>query len=131
MKKMYVPAFAICLVLMSFQCDDDTNLTQEKEALELNTLKQTIDDLASQSVCNESSECNFVAFGSKPCGGPWSYLIYSTSMDEDSLLLLVEQYNQKQDAFNKKWGLVSDCAAVLPPTSMTCENNTCIPVYQN
>ena len=131
MKKVYVPVFALCLVFMAFQCEDDIHLTQEQEALELNTLKQTIDDLASQPLCNESTECNYIAFGSKPCGGPWVYLIYSTAIDEEKLIMLVEEYNQKQDAFNKKWDVVSDCSVALPPTNINCENNTCIAVYQN
>lgn len=46
MKKVYVPVFALCLVFMAFQCEDDTHLNQDKEALELNTLKQTIDNLS-------------------------------------------------------------------------------------
>ena len=92
--------FTIGVLFTVFQCEDDSKLTQEQERQELVTLKQTIEDLASQSVCNENTECKFIAFGSKPCGGPWSYLIYSTSIDENKLETLVEQYNLKELAFN-------------------------------
>ncbi|MFH4963717.1 hypothetical protein V8G69_01830 [Gaetbulibacter sp. M235] len=131
MKKIFLTLFTISLLFMLFQCEDDSKLTKEQELQELVTLKQTINDLASQSVCNENTECKFIAFGSKPCGGPWSYLVYSTSIDENKLEKLVEQYNQKEAAFNIKYTIFSDCSYVNPPSSTKCENNTCIPVYQN
>lgn len=120
----------ICLSLMAFQCDEDiVPLTQEEEREELDIYKKTIEDLAATSVCNEDTECKFIAFGSKPCGGPWNYLIYTTSIDTEKLELWVEDYNQREADFNTNWGVASDCAVVNPPTSINCENNTCIPVY--
>ena len=92
-------------------------------------LKIEIESLANASVCNESTECKFIAFGSKPCGGPWSYLIYSTSIDTNKLEVMVEDYNQKEADYNQKYGVGSDCSVALPPTSITCENNTCVAVF--
>lgn len=131
MKKPYFLLFTACLIFMAFQCEDDSNPTMEYEQSALIASKKIIEDLAAASVCNESTECKLIAFGSKPCGGPWSYLVYSTSIDINELEKLVEEFNQNEEAFNQKWGVVSDCSAVLPPTSLNCENNTCIPVYQN
>lgn len=120
----------ICLSLMAFQCDEDViPLTQEEEREELNISKKAIEDLAATSVCNETTECKYIAFGSKPCGGPWSYLIYTTSIDTEKLKIWVEDYNQRESDFNSKWGAVSDCSVANPPTSINCENNTCIPIY--
>lgn len=129
MKKIFLPLLAICLLFMAFQCEDDANLTKEQEQQELAALKQTIEELANASVCDENTECKFIAFGSKPCGGPWSYLVYATSIDVAKLEMLVEAYNQKEADFNTTYGVASDCAFVMPPTSLICENNTCIPVY--
>ena len=120
----------LCLLLLSTQCEDDVApLTQEEERAELNTLKSEIEDLANTSVCNETSECKFIGLGSKPCGGPWSYLIYSTSIDTENLENMVADYNQKELDFNAKWGVVSDCALTQQPSSIKCENNTCIAVF--
>jgi hypothetical protein len=129
MKKPYLLLFATCLIFMAFQCEDDSISTMEYEQNALIISKKIIEDLAATSVCNESTECQFIAFGSKPCGGPWGYLVYSTSINTDELERLVDVFNQNQDAFNKKWGVVSDCSATLPPSSLLCENNTCIAVY--
>jgi hypothetical protein len=122
--------FTLCVFLLAFQCEDEDKIpTQKEEQTELNNLKSEIELLINTPVCNESSECKYIAFVSKPYGGPWEYLIYSTSIDEQKLQDLVEDYNKKQADFNTKWGVFSDCAFVTPPTNITCENNSCIPVY--
>ena len=117
-----------CLILfVGTTCEEDP-LTYEEERAELDIYKETIETLAASSICNESTECLFIAFGSKPCGGPWTYLYYTNSIDVEKLELWVEDYNQLESQLNEDWGIVSDCAAVIPPSSMECENNQCIPV---
>ncbi|MGB5420091.1 hypothetical protein [Algibacter sp.] len=119
--------FLICLCLLAFNCEDE--ITQEDESAELNTLRLDIEALAITSICNEETECKYLPFGSKPCGGPAGYLIYSTSIDTEKIEMLVLNYKQKSDEFNTKWGLMSDCSIVNPPTSIICENNACVAVY--
>lgn len=131
MKFMCKSIVSSIFILITLSCvsDNGSASTYEIELEQLNVLKSNIETLASTSICNESVECKFIAFGSKPCGGPWGYLIYSTSIDTVQLETWVEDYNQKQAAFNVKWGLISDCSVPSPPTSINCENNTCIPIY--
>lgn len=121
----------LCLLLLfSTQCEDDiAPLTQEDEQQELADLKTEIENLASTSICYDTFECKFIALGSKPCGGPWSYLVYSTSIDTEQLETMVDGYNRKEALYNTEWNIVSDCAIANPPTSVTCENNTCVAVY--
>ncbi|KAA5827334.1 hypothetical protein FPF71_00370 [Algibacter amylolyticus] len=118
-----------CLLLFSTQCNEDTGLSQIDEELQLKDLKSEIEDLANTSTCGDGFECTYIAFGSKPCGGPWSYLIYSTSIDTETLEELVENYNRKESLYNELWGIVSDCAVAIPPTTVSCENNACVAVY--
>ena len=123
-------SLSLCLTLFSTQCDvNDIPGSQEDEQQELAILKAEIENLASTSVCGNTFECNYIALGSKPCGGPRSYLVYSTSIDTNKLETLVEKYNKKETAFNTKWGISSDCALTSPPSSLKCENNTCVAVY--
>ncbi|ALJ05492.1 hypothetical protein APS56_10340 [Pseudalgibacter alginicilyticus] len=133
MKKSFpiIFLFIVCFSLVAFQCEDnnDTSKTQEEERKELSNLKTNIETLANASICDETTECKYIALGSKPCGGPWSYLIYSTSINVDELENLVKDYNKKEAAFNTKWGVFSDCAFVLPPSKVNCENNSCLPIY--
>ncbi len=132
-KKPYVfVVFAmLCFSLVAFQCEDNDDVisSKEEDLSQLTTLKTEIENLANSSRCNEAATCKFIAFGSKPCGGPWSYLIYSTAINEEQLKSLVETYNEKEANFNKKWGIVSDCALAQQPSSIKCENNTCVAVF--
>lgn len=130
MKKFLPLVFIVCLTLVAFQCDEDEKpLTQEEEQTKLNLLKTEIETLAGTSTCTDDAACKFIAFGSKPCGGPWSYLVYSTSIDTDKLENLVAEYNLYEKDFNTNWGIASDCAFVLPPTSVECQNNICVAIY--
>lgn len=129
-KPLFIPLLVlICFSLMAFQCDDNNSSTKEEEQAELSALKSEIESFANQSECNDDTVCQFIGLGSKPCGGPWSYLVFSTSIDTEKLEQMVEDYNQKEAEFNAKWGIVSDCALAPQPTSVICENNTCVAVY--
>lgn len=105
--------------------------TQEGGKKVIDKLKTEIIVLAESSSCSEEDNCNFVGLGSKPCGGHWEYLLYSSSIDTIELLAKVEEYNNLEIEFNQKWGIISDCSFVIPPDSVTCEDGKCKAVYSN
>lgn len=109
--------------------DDDNAVTCEEMIEELQQLKTTIVEYAATSVCNEEFECNYIAFGSKPCGGPWEYLIYTTSIDTEQLVILVNDYNELESNYNLLCGGTSDCSIPNEPVGFTCEDNQCIPIF--
>ena len=131
MKKSFslLSLFSVCLLLMAFQCDEEEPESCQDRLDHLLISKAEITDLANTSVCNENFECRYIAFGSKPCGGPWSYLVYSTSIDTLALQNMVEVYNLNEQNYNVACEQFSDCAVVLPPTEVTCEDGKCIAVY--
>ncbi|GAA4235533.1 hypothetical protein GCM10022291_17700 [Postechiella marina] len=130
MKKYLLIVLVLYLIVVAFKCESDDGLvTQEDEQTELSILKTEIETLANTSICNETTTCKFIAFGDKPCGGPWSYLLYSTSINTNELENLVEVYNKKEKEYNTKWGVMSNCAIVTMPTNVECENNHCVAVY--
>jgi len=122
---------SICILLMAFQCseDDDPVFNCENTTCYLNELEIEINTLANSSVCSDDFECRYIAFGAKPCGGPWTYLTYSTSIDTLQLTDLVEMYNMTEEDFNMNCDGISDCAFVTPPTSVECQNNICTAIY--
>lgn len=123
-------AFSSFLVLFtSCNSNNDDTPTYEAELSELMSMQAAIESLINTSICDDTYECKYIAFGNKPCGGPMSYLIYSTSIDVEKLESMVENFNMQHTLFNQKWSIVSDCALVTPPTSVNCENNTCVAVY--
>ena len=77
-----------------------------------NKIKVEVGTCRAESV----DECRAIAFGAKPCGGPWRYLIYSTATsNEDRLRKLVAEYNALERKLNAEEGRASDCRAVGPP----------------
>ncbi|WP_136482507.1 hypothetical protein [Cognatitamlana onchidii] len=132
MKKTYtLIIILVFFAIISFTCNDSDDMSspQQDELAELITLKTEIISLANKSICNETTECKFIGLGAKPCGGPLEYLVYSTSINTTKLTALVKDYNKKNEAYNTKWNIASDCAVTTPPTSLNCKNNTCIAEY--
>ncbi len=123
--------FSVLILSFIMSCDDfgsNNNNTQQEDLAELVAHKAYIVSLVATTSCTTNSQCKFVALGSKPCGGPWSYLVYPSSMDTRLLLEQVTIYNLKEDNYNKKWNVVSDCMFVAPPSSVACVNGKCVPV---
>jgi hypothetical protein len=113
----------LALVMQSFQCDNDNSqgITQNS----LNLKKQQIIEYISQFSCAEASNCNYIAFGAKPCGGPREYMVFPNKVNINTLQTLVDEYYQMDNAHNIQTGAVSDCLLVGPPTNIGCVNNVC------
>lgn len=124
--KKFLNAFVICLLLQSFQCEKPVvEKSRNDYSNELRNNKQVILDYIASFPCDETTGCNFIAFGSKPCGGPWEYLIYSNAVDEAYLTEMVNTYNQLENSYNSEFEIFSDCAIVNPPEQVGCINGIC------
>lgn len=122
--KSILKLFALALLLQSFQCDDDNHpdpITPEQ----LNLRKQEIVGYIDSFECENSENCNTIALGVKPCGGPTEFLTFPSSVDLNELESMIEGYNQLNTAYNIQTNAVSDCAVVLPPQTVECENGGC------
>ena len=127
---MKIFLLVLALVLTSSACNDNVEMeNQERDIVILSELRNEILELAGKNICADDEECNFLGLGSKPCGGYWSYIVYSNSIQVDDLLSRVAYYNKFEKELNNKWNLVSDCSFVLPPSSLICENGKCKAVY--
>ncbi|MFH1313632.1 MAG: hypothetical protein ABIJ00_10480 [Candidatus Eisenbacteria bacterium] len=92
----------------------------------LEKMEQDILALAGEPLCSDSTECRYIGFGSKPCGGPWRYLVYSIStVDTVELVKRVEEYNEYERCLNRRYGRVSDCSVPIPPR-LGCRNGRCV-----
>lgn len=81
--------------------------------------------LAGGATCTESAQCRTLPVGAMPCGGPESYLPYSTSgTDEKALRALGEQYKAERQAANKAGGMMSICRH-LPDPGAVCVSGSC------
>jgi hypothetical protein len=119
----------IAIMAIVLGCSNTTETSKEEDLAELQVLNDEIQQLIATGICSSNTDCYYIAFGSKACGGPTSYLVYSTSIDVNLLKEKVAAYNEKEDDFNKKWGIISDCSVVSPPNSVTCVQGKCSAIY--
>ena len=118
------------VILLMISCSsEDPSKEKDLEQKTLTTLEEEIIALTESSVCTDETECAYIAFGSKPCGGPWSYLVYSNSINTNELIAKVDRFNQMEHAHNIKYGIMSDCSIVNPPIELICEGGKCKAVY--
>lgn len=72
--------------------------------------------LIGSASCSDDSQCRALAIGAKACGGPESYVAWSTvGTDAARLQALAHQYRDARQARNQRLGLISDCAVVPQP----------------
>lgn len=122
-------SLVIVLLLSScfaFESDQKVDLSTE-----MTLLGQEIEELAESQPCMDPSEWAFVAFGSKPCGGPWKYIAYSNRINVPEFLAKVKRYNELQQEDNIRNNRFSDCMYVGPPSSIACEGGKPVLVYNS
>lgn len=121
--------FIILLLSMSnISCVSDDELNQKQEAQNLSEMFSEIENLTISIDCENSAEWTFTSYGSKACGGPVGFIAYSLNIDVDLFQRLIEKHREKQQEFNEKWGIMSDCSIPAQPTGVICEDGN--PVLQ-
>ena len=114
-------------MLLLLSCHDDDGEQQIKSIEEqMASISATVDALIADKSCNGADDCASIAWGSKPCGGPWDYLVYAPSnVDVPQLEALADEYNQLELQLNQYTGAGSDCALVEAP-ELECADNICV-----
>ncbi|MBB2147035.1 hypothetical protein GM921_16140 [Pedobacter sp. LMG 31464] len=113
----------VYIFLLISGCEEkDLYNARSEDEQEMRVLKNEIDKMSNQLICDQAVDWKFVAIGSKACGGASGYVVYSVKIDEKSFLEKVALYTQKQKAFNVKWGVISDCSLVMQPIGVECIN---------
>ncbi|WP_010178873.1 DUF6970 domain-containing protein [Aquimarina agarilytica] len=104
-------------------------LTQGEEREVLNKMLAELKEISESVVCENATEWDFTAVGSKACGGPNGFIAYSTKIDVKDFLAKVAKYTKAEDDFNKKWGVVSTCDVLVPPSTIVCNDGKAILVF--
>ena len=87
---------------------------EARDDARLERRRREIEELAEDTGAGTAAECGYVGLGSKPCGGPWDYLVFSRiGVDEEELLAKVEKHNDLERRMNRRYGRMSDCS--MPP----------------
>lgn len=110
--------WAVCLMVMTIACAtapaDAGGKSRNRERLE--ALAKKIRTEVATPKADRVAQCRAAAFGAKPCGGPWRYVVYSTKVsDAKKLESMIGEYNALEKTINREEGRASDCAFVAEP----------------
>jgi hypothetical protein len=84
-----------------------------------------IRSLIGTAECSSDSQCQVLPVGARACGGPASYLAWSSAKtDAAQLQALAERHKAEQQADNLATGRISTCIAIAPP-AVACRAGTC------
>ncbi len=82
----------------------------------LDSLRAAVLQLIGEPMATSVAQCRLTAFGAKPCGGPRTYLVYSTeATDSTRLARAVAMYTSEDARMYQQLGRASDCGLVTPP----------------
>ena len=97
--------------------DNNSNQqTEEGDRAQLAEMRRAINALIGDAAGASIEDCRYSGLGTKPCGGPWEYVIYSTS-STDSLALTERliAYNAFEAEMNERYEYASDCSVPEVP----------------
>lgn len=123
--KWFFKILVLSILLQSFQCTDSNESSNLITSAQLETKKQEIQNYINSFSCSETLGCGYIAFGSKPCGGPRTYLLFSNSVNQSKLQEMVKDYNAMDELYNIQTNAISDCMYALPPTEVKCVKGVC------
>lgn len=100
--------------------------SQQSDGQRLEALRRMIEQEIGIPSASDPTQCKLIPFGSKPCGGSWGYLVYSTlKTDESRLKQLVSDFNQLQKKMNEEGKIFSDCA-IAPQPKVEFTDGMCV-----
>lgn len=117
-RRMVLTGIALLVVSVGAGCAGQSRGTAAPEATQdrLDSLRAEIQAMIADPTAGSERRCHAIAFGSKPCGGPWTYLVYSAeATDSLALARAVAEYNALEERLNREEGRMSDCSVVSPP----------------
>ena len=90
--------------------------TEAGDRAQLAEMRRKIDALVGNAAGASIEDCRYAGLGSKPCGGPWEYAIYSaSSTDSTALAEWLTAYNAFEAEMNERYGYISDCSLINEP----------------
>ncbi|CAH0146097.1 hypothetical protein SRABI27_00413 [Pedobacter sp. Bi27] len=121
-RTLFILTSIVLIISLMWACKDREDSMRNVDSSELDRLYKDIEKSAQQFTCENAGEWKFTAIGSKACGGASGYIAYSVKIDESTFLKKVEQFTKLQADYNQKYGVYSDCALVIQPKGVTCDN---------
>ena len=119
---------AIASLLLGCNSNKEMSAVPHYDAATLAMKYEAVYALDQNLACTDSSVCRTIGIGSKPCGGPWKWLVYTlTNPDLQELLRAVADLNDYEAGYNVQEHRISDCT-LLPATQTGCVAQKCVDV---
>lgn len=152
---MRLSTFAILLPLCLSACSDDITsdntsnaaakqTEKSAQAIKINpsaqapisretiqNTRQQLNTLIADTQCDNSSQCQVLPAGSRACGGPSSYIVYSSkTVNTDQVELLAAKITEQESKFNAQNDMMSICQHLSAPSTQ-CTENKCVKIEGN
>jgi hypothetical protein len=93
---------------------------------DIKTAKKELNTLIADNQCDTSEQCKVSAVGSRACGGPSGYIVYSTkTASEEQVTALSKKITTFESNYNAQKGMMSICQHLTTP-STRCVENKCV-----
>ncbi|HDZ34576.1 MAG TPA: hypothetical protein ENH67_17200 [Pseudoalteromonas sp.] len=93
---------------------------------DIKTAKTELNTLIADKQCDTSTQCRVNAVGSRACGGPSSFVVYSTNAaSEDQVTALSDKITKLESSYNSQKGMMSICQHLTTPSTQ-CVENKCV-----
>lgn len=120
----FFSALTFALIVTACAGGQSSSVPAESSTQDLDSLRVAIQQTIGEAA-EAPASCRLIAFGAKPCGGPWQYLPYSIeATDSVTLANLVDEYNSAEAKLNQQQGRISDCSVVQRP-ELVLEGGQC------
>jgi hypothetical protein len=104
----------------------DPQMQEQPTRENIQKAHQQLKTLTADSQCDNSAQCKVVAVGSRACGGPSSYLVYSNkTANEQAVEQLSKKITSLESQFNAENSMVSICQHLMAPGAQ-CVENKCV-----
>lgn len=89
-------------------------------------LYQRMQKLTSDKSCNTDQQCQVIGIGSRPCGGPEQFLLFSTQQTDQKMLTITnDRYTKIRKDQQERLGMRSICQQLVAPAA-ACRQNQCV-----
>ena len=127
------PPFAAALLALALGCSTPQSLGEdgsaragaETDQQRITRLEREARALARAEGCQGAGDCRTAPVGSRPCGGPRTYVVYcARTTDSAALYRKLDELARAERANNEKQGLMSTCEFRMPP-AVTTSGGSC------
>lgn len=89
-------------------------------------LYQRMQKLTVDKGCDTTQQCQVIGIGSRPCGGPEQFLLYSSRQTDQKMLSFTnERYARIRQEQQQRLGLRSTCQQLVAPVP-ACRQQQCV-----